>query len=560
MAKNWKIMPPAPQGFEATLGLSRVQAQLLYNRGVRTSEGAANLVDVDSGSSHDPALLPDMGVAVRRVAAALKSGEMIGIFGDFDTDGITGTALMVKALRDMGADATPYLPDRVDEGHGLNPDALLQLRDRGVTLLITVDCGATAVDEIQIARGYGIDTIVTDHHALHGDPPTAVALIDPKRDDSAYPYSELTGVGMAYKLVQAIHEEIGGKPADDLLELVALGTVADVGPLTGENRFFVMEGLARINSSSNPGIRALAEAAGMTMGAIDTSSLSFGLIPRLNAAGRLGSAETSFELLTTDDDSRAHTLAAELERCNRERQALTALGIEEADEQLSTRHPSGIPPIIVVGDKSWKPGILGLIAGRLCEAHYRPAVAVQVGSEECRASARSIAEFDIVDALAGAGEEFVKFGGHARAAGFTIRTDKMRELVRKLTEAAASQVDGLEPRQELTVEMAALPSEVAGRNFQFIRKLAPFGAENPSPVFVARNLQVVDARAVGRGRHLKLKLGDAGSAWDAIAFGQGDQLESVWGGVDIAYGMEHNTWQGRTNIQLVIEDLRPADR
>ncbi|HJO82794.1 MAG TPA: single-stranded-DNA-specific exonuclease RecJ [SAR202 cluster bacterium] len=560
MAKMWKMMPPAPAGFEATLGLPRVQAQLLFNRGVTTAEDAANLLSTDPGPDYDPTLLPDMDAAVHRIESALDSGETIGIFGDFDTDGITGTALMVKALRALGANVVPYLPDRVDEGHGLNPDALQQLRQQGVTLLITVDCGATAVDEIGIAHDLGIDTIVTDHHTIHGDFPAAVALIDPKRHDSEYPYSELTGVGMAYKLVEALHEAVGGEPADDLLELVALGTVADVGPLTGENRHFVREGLKRINSSSNLGIRALSAVARMTIGAIDTSSLSFGLIPRLNAAGRLGSAETSFELLTTDDETRARTLAEQLERYNRDRQELTARGIDEAESMLSKRHPAGTPPVIVVGDKSWQPGILGLIAGRLCEAHYRPAIAVQVGDEICRASGRSIAEFDIVDALAGVDEEFVKFGGHARAAGFTIRTEQMRELVRKLTEAAGARVDGLEPHQELTVDMAALPSEVAGQNFQFIQKLAPFGAENPSPVFVAEGVTVLDARAVGNGRHLKLKLRDGGAAWDAIAFGQGSQVDAVRGGVDIAYGMEHNTWQGRTNIQLVIEDLRPAGR
>ena len=553
-------MPAAPDGFEADLGLPRVPAQLLYNRGVRTSTDAAQFVSTDSSLSHDPALLPDMDRAVARLVEAIGAREVIGVFGDFDTDGVTGTAVLVRALRGLDAEVVPHIPHRVDEGHGLNADAVGALRDRGVTLLITVDCGVTSPDEIRIATTMGIDTIVTDHHALLGETPEALALINPRREGSAYPYTDLTGVGLAFKLVQALYMELGKDAPDGLLELVALGTVADVGPLTGENRYFVNEGLARINESSNVGIRALAEVAGLKLGALDESSLSFGLIPRLNAPGRLAHAKASLELLITVDDNEARALAEELQLHNQERQTLTESGVAQAEAQIRKRHPDGIPSIIVVGSRAWLPGILGIIAGRLAETYHRPAIAVSVGAEFSRASARSIPEFDMVQALNARAELFTRFGGHAQAAGFTIRTDRMKELVGRLTDDATSQMGARDLQPELTIDCAASPSEIEGDTFRFIRQLSPFGAQNPLPLFAATGARVQDQRLVGRGRHLRLRLSHGGTQWDAIAFRQGERAEMAAQGaeIDIAYSMELNEWRGRQTMQLIVEDLRPS--
>ena len=551
-------MPDAPDGFGATLGLPRVQAQLLYNRGVRTSEEAARFVSTGSSLSHDPALLPDMDRAVERLVEAIGAREVIGVFGDFDTDGITGTAVLVRALRSLDAEVVTHIPHRVDEGHGLNADAVGALRDSGVTLLITVDCGVTSPDEIRIATTLGIDTIVTDHHALFGETPEALALINPRREGSAYPYIDLTGVGLAFKLVQALYMRLDKDAPDGLLELVALGTVADVGPLTGENRYFVNEGLAQINASSNVGIRALAEVAGLELGALDESSLSFGLIPRLNAPGRLAHANLSLELLTTVDENEARSLAEQLQRHNQERQALTERGIAQAEAQIGRRHPDGIPSIIVVGSRGWLPGILGIIAGRLAESYYRPAIAVSVESEYSRASARSIPEFNIVEAFNACAELFTRFGGHAQAAGFTILTDRMKELVGRLTDDAASQIGERDLQPELKIDCAASPSEIEGDTFQFMGQLSPFGAQNPQPLFAATGVRVVESRTVGQGRHLRLRLAHNGSQWDAIAFRQGAREEMARDEIDIAYSMELNEWRGRRTIQLVVEDLRPS--
>ena len=551
-------MPAAPNGFGATLGLPRVQAQLLYNRGVRTSEDAARFVSSDSSLSHDPSLLPDMDRAVERLDEAIGAGEVIGVFGDFDTDGVTGTAVLVRALRALDAEVVTHIPHRVDEGHGLNADAIGALRDRGVTLLITVDCGVTSPDEIRIAATMGIDTIVTDHHALHGETPEALALINPRREDSAYPYTELTGVGLAFKLVQALYMRLGKDAPGGLLELVALGTVADVGPLTGENRYFVNEGLAQINESSNVGIRALAEVAGLQLGALDESSLSFGLIPRLNAPGRLAHANASLELLTTVDVNEARALAEQLQLHNKERQTLTERGVAQAEAQISRRHPDGVPSIIVVGSRGWLPGILGIIAGRLAETYYRPAIAVSVGAEYSRASARSIPEFNIVQALNACAEMFTRFGGHAQAAGFTIPTDRMKELVGRLTDDATSQIGARDLEPELKIDCAASPSEIEGDTFRFMRQLSPFGAQNPLPLFAATGARVVERRTVGQGRHLRLRLAHNGAQWDAIAFRQGERAELARDAIDIAYGMELNEWRGRQTMQLIVEDLRPS--
>ncbi|MCH7714193.1 MAG: DHH family phosphoesterase [Chloroflexi bacterium] len=332
-------------------------------------------------------LLPDMSDAVSRLTKALDAHELIGVFGDFDTDGITGTALLVRGLEEVGARVAPYLPDRLDEGHGLNDDAVRALTKRGVTLLVTVDCGTSSVDEIALAASLGADTIVTDHHNLTDNPPVSCALINPKRPDSAYPYPDLTGVGMAFKLVEALYADIGEPWPGHLLELVALGTVADVGPLTGENRFLVKEGIERLRTTQNPGIRALADVSKVKLASLATDDLSFRLIPRLNAPGRLGSARTSLDLLTAKSEEDAASLANELELMNSERRALTEEAMQEAERQVARNSgQEGVAPLVFVESEAWSPGILGLIAARLTDIYHRPAIAVARGSRSSRAS------------------------------------------------------------------------------------------------------------------------------------------------------------------------------
>ena len=314
--KVWKRLPSPPAGFAQSLGLAPFQEHLLYNRGIRHQEELDQFLAADARLTYDPLLLPDMSKAVNRLQTALADGEVIGIFGDFDTDGVTGTALLVQALTELGAKVISYLPDRVDEGHGLNAAAIESIRAQNASLLVTVDCGVSSAEEVELASSLGIDTIITDHHSLPAVVPKAQAVVNPRRPDSRYPYDGLTGVGLSFKLVEALWAALGRPQPDHLLELVALGTVADVGPLTGENRYLVKKGLERLNATQHAGLRALIARSGVRPGSLDTESLSFGLIPRLNAAGRLGDASLSLELLTASSTEVAGPIAERLELLN----------------------------------------------------------------------------------------------------------------------------------------------------------------------------------------------------------------------------------------------------
>ena len=559
--KRWQVKPPPPSGFARELGLPPFQAGIFYNRGVRSREEADAFVAGGSSEWNDPALLPDMAEGVERLAAAVASGETIGIFGDFDADGVTGTALLAIALRDVGAQVVTHIPDRAEDGHGLNSGAVHELAERSVTLLLTVDCGATSVEEIGLASSLGVDTIVTDHHTMTTGVPDARAVINCRRDDSRYPFDGLTGAGTALKLAEALYRRLGLPYPEHLLELAALGTVADVGPLRGENRFIVKRGLKRINSTQNEGIRALAEAAQIRLGGIDTESLSFGLIPRINSAGRVGHANLSLDLLTAPDRARARQIAGRLDGLNTERKRVTEAAMRVASRQVEAGSGADEPPhLLWVASESWIPGVLGLIAGRLAERYYRPVVAVSLGDEVSRASARSISEFDIVQALAESGAPFVKFGGHPQAAGFTLATSLLGELEAGMTERARRELDGLDLSPMLDVDCEATLSEATGENFEFMRSLEPFGAGNPAPVLLTRGAKAVEARRVGSGgRHLKLVVEQGGVAVDAIAFGQGEMLEVVWSGLDLVYRVELDTWGYRPKIQLNVLDLRPSE-
>ena len=480
MERVWRSLPAPPAGFADSLGLTPFQAHLLYNRGIRQRSEAERYLAVDSSLLNDPMLLPDMGVGVARLHAALTSGESIGIFGDFDADGITGTALLVRGLRHLGATVFTYLPDRVAEGHGLNDGAIRSLKGQGVTLLVTVDCGATSVDEVALAGSLGMDVIVTDHHTMVTKGADACALINPSRPDSDYPFPHLTGVGVSFKLMEALYTGLGATYPGDLLELVALGTVADVGPLTGENRYFVKKGLEYLNATQSPGLQALISRAGLVAGDLNSESLAFGLIPRLNGAGRLGHAGTSLDLLTARTFEMAEPLADELDRVNVERQRLTEQGVSAARVQVQERVESGgVPSIVIVSARDWVPGILGLIAGRVSEQYYRPAIAVELGDEVSRASARSIPEFDIVKELAASRDLLIKFGGHSQAAGFTLPTRLLPTLQRELEAVADDRLRGLDLRPSLEYDFEVSPTLLTGQNFALSSRSHPSATATP---------------------------------------------------------------------------------
>ena len=497
------------------LGFSPFQAHLLFNRGIRHRAEVEPFLAADERSLNDPLLLPDMDRAVARLRKALASGESIGIFGDFDTDGVTGTALLARALGNLGAKVLTYLPDRDDEGHGLNERAIRVLRDRGVSLLVTVDCGATSNSEVRFGASLGIDTVITDHHTLHATLPEAIAVINPKRSDSNYPYAHLTGGGHGFQARRGFVRR--PRPPSSRLPARAggsghgrrLGAADRREPLPGKEGF---EDSQRYGEPWNPSARRKRWA---------QSGVPGHGVPRLRShtsserPGRLEHASISLDLLTATTPDTARPLADRLERANQERRSLTDRGVTEAQEQVETRIDArGVPPIIIVSSQDWMPGILGLIAGRLAEQYHRPAVAIARGPEVSRGSARSIPEFDIVDALRSSSGLFIRFGGHPQAAGFTVPTDSLPDLERQLGALAHERLRGMDLAPMITVDCEVSPALLTGDHFAFVQSLSPFGQGNPAPVFMTRNVRVVETRQVGdRGEHLMMRLSHSGAVW-----------------------------------------------
>ncbi len=555
---RWNLLPAVPdEHLVKALAFPPLIAQLLYNRGLTEPSQWQLFLGADKRLSGDPWQLPDMHQAVARIYQALLSGERIAVYGDFDVDGITGTALLVYGLSVLGGRAIPYIPHRLTEGYGLKTAALEKLHRQGVSLVISVDCGITAIREVKRARRLGLDMIVTDHHTPLDTVPPARAAIDPKRADSTYPFSELTGAGVALKLLQALFQSLGKEELlDGLFDLVALGTVADMAPLLGENRYLVKQGLKLINTTPRLGVREIAASAGLDIGSLDAETISWVIAPRLNAAGRLAHAMTSYRLLMTESSREAQALAIWLEQKNSERQKLTEKALARARQQVLAR---GILPLLVAGDRETPAGIAGLVASRLSEEFYRPTVVIKVGEQVSSGSCRSIPEFNIIHALTQCGRLFYHFGGHSQAAGFTLPTRNLPRLQVHLSRLAATQLEGVDLRPGLDVEADVALPDLGGDTYQTIQKLAPFGRGNPVPAFLSRAVEVVDCQTMGNGsEHLRLKLRQGGTVWDAVAFRLGGCLSEVSSLIDIVYNLEVDRWGGRERLRLNILDFAPV--
>jgi len=562
--KRWQIAPRVASSIIARFSnLHPLIVQILYNRGITTPEQAAAFLTPDALIGN-PFQMRGVNEAVERVRRAIRAGEAIAVYGDFDTDGVTATALLVQVLRSLGAHAKPYIPHRVDEGYGLNCEALQQLKDDGVRVVITVDCGVRSLDEVAFGTRLGLDMIITDHHAPIETLPDAFAVIDPKQPQCKYPTKDLSGVGVAFKLAQALLRVNARVPLknpspiseDALLDLVALGTVADLVPLTAENRALVQRGIARLRASERPGIQALIRHAALKPELIDAGHIGFTLAPRLNAAGRLEHALMAYDLLTTIYPDEAEALAQKLEETNRERQRLTSDLTTRARERVAARAETDA--LLFVTDPEFLEGIVGLIASRLVDEFYRPAIAVHRGETASRGSARSINEFNIVAALDACRDLLVRHGGHAMAAGFTVRNENLPALEERLREIAARQLSPTELAPTLAVDAEVALSEMNWALQKSLEQLAPFGYGNREPIFVSRNVLVREARLVGT-EHLKLLLSDGQVVWDAIAFRQGSWLGSLPQRIDVAYQLDARTWNGETRLQLNVKDLKPTN-
>ncbi len=563
--KHWDVLPSAPADFARRVGCSPLVATLLYQRQLHDLDRVEQFLLADYRAGlHNPMLLKGMPEASMRIVQAIQAGEAIAVYGDFDTDGVTAVTLLVQALSAMGAKIQPYIPHRVREGYGLHSQAVQQLVAQGVRLLITVDCGISNVQEVEEAMGLGMDVIVTDHHTPASMLPPAYAIVNPKQPGCTYPYRDLVGVGIAFKLVQALVKQgmsLGTLRGRDLLDVVALGTVADMGPLDGENRVLVKAGLEALNSTQRPGLRALIEVSGLRMGAVDSAAIGYMLAPRINAAGRLDDAVRAYDLLLATSYAQAKVLADDLNQTNRARQDLTKQ-VHETAKALAEAEGRHEERVVVLHSPAFDAGVVGLVAGKLAEEWGRPVLLIEQGESSSRGSARSIPGFSIIAALQACQDLFERYGGHSAAAGFTIPNAHIPTLDARLQALAAEQLTDtmLQPRIEVHAEVGL--NELSWELLADLAQLEPFGQANPQPILMSRDVQVVDVRSRGADKqHMSLSLRkDGGPRYEAIAFRLGHLADALrrHPRIDLLYTLEVNEWHGERTLQINIKDFRRA--
>ncbi|MFZ5879504.1 MAG: single-stranded-DNA-specific exonuclease RecJ [Chloroflexota bacterium] len=560
-SKRWLIPPVLTAEANAALApYPPLLRQVLFNRGYGSYQEAQAFLNARPNFDSDPFQMTGMAASVERIRRALAEGQPIAIYGDYDVDGVTATALLVEALQALGASVRGYIPNRFDEGYGLNKEALDHLKADGVELVITVDCGIRSPDEARHARDIGLDLIISDHHhPAEGDLPPALAVINPKQRGDPYPDKDLAGVGIAYKLAEALAGDRNAPLLNGLLDLVALGTVADLAPLVGENRSLVRRGLRQMRETQRQGLFSLAGVAGIDLRKVNAGNIGYGLGPRLNASGRLESALASFELLTTRDLLEAGRLSQQLNQQNMERQRITR-EMQIKAEEIALEKAEGRQYLLFAAHEGFNSGVIGLAASRLTEKYYLPSIVAARGPEETRGSCRSIPEFHITDALDRCTDLLVRHGGHAAAAGFTVRNENLPPLVERLTSIAREKLDGQDLRPTLTADAEVPLSQIRPELIGLLSELEPTGYGNRESAFVSRRVKVKNGRVVGAdGKHLKLWLDDdKGFTHDAIGFNLGEWIKEMPPRVDILFTYEVNEYNGRTGYQLNLKDMKAS--
>ncbi len=563
LKKRWVIAPLIPNDVKQALkDYPPFLRQLLFNRGITDASSARAYLGEGSPTPTDPFLMLGMREAVQAIEQALQEGKNITVYGDYDTDGVTASSLLFEFFSQLGSEPRVYIPNRFDEGYGLNLEAIDLLAAEGTHLLITVDCGIRSINEVRRAKELGMRVIITDHHQPGDSLPPADAVINPHQPGDPYPYKELAGVGLAYKLAEAWLQS-HPNPSIDLsqwLDLVAIGTVVDVAPLTGENRSLVKRGLAKMRQPQRQGLFSLAQVSSINPANINSGHLGFAIGPRLNAAGRLESALDSFRLLVSQDVFEAGWLAQQLDSLNTSRKEIANHIIESTMLQIASQDPA--TPVLFSYSPDYNSGVVGLAAGRLAEVFYKPAIVGTVEGEHIKASCRSIPEFDINHALNQCGDLLVRYGGHPMAAGLTVRLEDAPALQERLNEIALASFHGLDLAPTIHIDYEIALNKLQGDHFpgilDAVAQLEPTGASNPSAIFCSRNCRVLRASAVGKGEHLKLVLGSGSNQMDAIAFRKGSLLETLPDKVDIAYTFEINEFNGRSTMQLNVRDIQPS--
>ena len=552
----WNVSKPEMNAVNALAGsgYAPLTAMILSARGIRDVREARAYLGCDTPLM-DPFLMKDMDLAAGRVGLAMTRSEKIAVFGDYDVDGITATCLLTDFLRSHGADVVSYIPGRLEEGYGLNPIAIRQLHAEGVKLIITVDCGITAVEEAELCAALGIDLVITDHHECKEILPRAAAVVDPHRPDCTYPHRTLSGVGVAFKLASALcgsQQEV----LDTYCDMVCLGTVADVMPLQGENRVFVARGLEALKHTARPGFAALMKESSCAPESVTASAIGFVLAPRINAAGRMGKIELAVELFLTDDPQRAEFLAKQLCELNRQRQAVESSIYDQAVSML----PQGRPPeAIVLADETWHQGVVGIVASRMAEEYCCPTFLICLDGDHGKASSRSYGGFNLFTSLTALSELLESYGGHELAAGFTINRAKIPEFRSQISQLANRFYSDAGPRTVLDIDCAVTPELLTVRGVDALSALEPCGSGCPKPVLMMERLTVDRISMVGGGRHMRLRLRQGRHYVNAIYFSANPETASIEPGdmVDVAFHPQVNEFRGERSVQLNVLDIRP---
>lgn len=568
--KRWQLRrePPAPElitQLAQSLGVQRLTAQALLLRGIATAEHGQEFLQARLGALPDPDLLPDMVVATGRLEQALLRGERIAVHGDYDVDGITGCSLLVEILRQLGGSVEYHIPLRMKDGYGLSADAIRQARDNGCELIVSVDCGVSAHGEADLASELGIDLIITDHHQPPEELPVCLALINPHLDGSRFPYQDLSGVGVAFFLLVGLRRRLrengyfSRHPEPDLrrgLDLVALGTIADIVPLGGVNRILVQAGLQLLEQGGRPGVAALKKVAEVKQ--VSCGVVGFRLAPRLNAAGRLEDAALGVKLLLGEEPQEVASLAELLDGFNRERQQIEQRTLEQAIAALEEQG-SGERYAIVLADERWHSGVIGIVASRLVERYHRPTVLIALDGQQGKASARSISGFHLFQALQRCAEPLEGYGGHAMAAGLSIVAENIEPFSEQFEAVARAQLseDDLTPRASHDGEIGL--SELTMAQVAELESLNPFGAGNPQPAFVSRGCRVHSPRILGE-KHLKFDVEQSGNRIGCIAFSMAERFEQLAGEIDLLYRPGINVWRGNSSVQLQVADFRQSNQ
>ena len=560
MNKKWECYQIDENKVEELIknyNLSEILARILVNKNLIKKEEIDLFMNPTRKDFHDPFLMPDMEIAVDRILKAIDNKEKIIIYGDYDADGITSITVLKRFLEERGLKVWEYIPNRLDEGYGLNKEAIKKIYDDGFRLIITVDCGISGIEEIKYANSLGIETLITDHHEPAEILPNALAVVDAKRKDNKYPFNQLAGVGVVFKLIQAISIKLNLEEKEYLkyLDIVCIGTISDIVPLVDENRVIAKLGLKLIAQTKNVGLKALLEVVGFKN--IDSTAVSFGLAPRINACGRMGNEQVALDLFLSKDYEEAKKLALKLNEYNIERQTIEKRIFDEATEKIEKNERDNT--CIIVGSEGWHHGIIGIVASKVTEMYFKPSILICFEGEEGKGSGRSIPGFDLHEALMKCGESLEKFGGHSMAVGVTVRRENFDKFKQKLEEYSKNHdVDKIVPVINVDSELSLKNVDID--SVKSLKLLEPFGEANKMPLFMFKNLKINSIRALSDGKHLKLTLKDDNYMINAIGFNMGDlsQKYLLDDRVDVVGNLDINSFNGNESIQIILKDMRKS--